>query len=141
MLRRSFTLPVRGGASVTSSTLRRIYSRVSQSSSQSRRLATVSAAATDGSHGTVSKAGDGLHGFKLSKVERFPIFDLTAYQLVHEKTGAQYLHLAKAGDTNKVFSISFRTNPPDDTGVPHILEHTTLCGSEKYVPIPDSYTY
>jgi presequence protease len=135
MFRHSFKLPVRGSACIIPLTLKRIGSRVLPSCGQSRPLATVTTAAKISDHVTISKPGDNLHGFKLSKVQLFPIFDLTAYQLVHEKTGAQYLHLAKAGDTNKVFSISFRTNPPDDTGVPHILEHTTLCGSEKYVRI------
>ena len=41
-------------------------------------------------------------------------------------------------DTNNVFSIGFKTNPPDNTGVPHILEHTTLCGSKRY-PVRDPF--
>jgi Zn-dependent M16 (insulinase) family peptidase len=40
------------------------------------------------------------------------------------------VHIAR-DDSNNVFSIGFKTNPPDATGVPHILEHTTLCGSQK----------
>jgi presequence protease len=82
--------------------------------------------------------GETLHGFTLEKSERFPVFDLTGYLLRHDKTGAEYLHLARDDDPNKVFAISFRTNPPDATGVPHILEHTTLCGSEKY-PVRDPF--
>lgn len=39
-------------------------------------------------------------------------------------------------DDNKVFSIGFRTPPEDETGVPHIIEHTTLCGSDKF-PVKD----
>lgn len=62
-----------------------------------------------------------------------PELELTALHLQHDKTGAEYLHVAR-DDANNVFSIGFKTNPPDDTGVPHILEHTTLCGSEKFVP-------
>lgn len=60
-----------------------------------------------------------------------PELELTALHLQHNKTGGEYLHLAK-DDTNNVFSIGFKTNPPDRTGVPHILEHLTLCGSKQY---------
>lgn len=73
---------------------------------------------------------DRLHGFTLKRSKHFPELELSAIELHHDKTGAQYLHLAR-DDSNNVFSIGFKTNPPDATGVPHILEHTTLCGSEK----------
>lgn len=79
------------------------------------------------------KPGDQLHGFTLKRAKHVPELELTALQFEHEKTGAEYLHIAR-DDKNNVFSIGFKTNPPDATGVPHILEHTTLCGSEKYVP-------
>ena len=75
--------------------------------------------------------GDKLHGFTLHRVKQVPELELTALHLQHDKTGAEYLHIARE-DTNNVFSIGFKTNPPDATGVPHILEHTTLCGSERY---------
>lgn len=74
--------------------------------------------------------GEQLHGFTLKRTKHVPELQLTALHLQHEKTGAEYIHVAR-DDTNNVFSIGFKTNPPDDTGVPHILEHTTLCGSEK----------
>ncbi|KAF2196968.1 hypothetical protein GQ43DRAFT_475860 [Delitschia confertaspora ATCC 74209] len=83
------------------------------------------------------KVGEQLHGFTLKRVQQVPELELTALQLQHDKTGAEYLHIAR-DDSNNVFSIGFKTNPPDDTGVPHILEHTTLCGSEKY-PIRDPF--
>jgi len=76
------------------------------------------------------KPGEKLHGFTLVRSKHVPELELTALHLQHDKTGADYLHVARA-DKNNVFSIGFKTNPPDDTGVPHILEHTTLCGSEK----------
>ena len=78
------------------------------------------------------KAGDKLHGFTLVRSKHVPELELTALQLQHDKTGADYLHIARE-DGNNVFSIGFKTNPPDDTGIPHILEHTTLCGSQKSV--------
>ena len=76
------------------------------------------------------KPGEKLHGFTLVRSKHVPELELTALHLQHDKTGADYLHVARE-DKNNVFSIGFKTNPPDDTGVPHILEHTTLCGSEK----------
>ena len=83
------------------------------------------------------KPGDKLHGFTLVRSKHVPELELTALHLQHDKTGADYLHIARE-DSNNVFSIGFKTNPPDDTGVPHILEHTTLCGSSKY-PIRDPF--
>lgn len=77
------------------------------------------------------KPGEKLHGFTLEGTKHVPEFQLTAFHFHHDKTGAEYLHVAR-DDKNNVFSIAFKTNPPNNTGVPHILEHTTLCGSEKY---------
>ncbi|KAL1895202.1 Mitochondrial presequence protease [Sporothrix stenoceras] len=81
--------------------------------------------------------GEKLHGFTVVRSKHVPELELTALHLQHDKTGAEHLHIAR-DDANNVFSIGFKTNPPDDTGVPHILEHTTLCGSEKY-PIRDPF--
>uniref|UniRef100_A0A8C9TND9 Pitrilysin metalloproteinase 1 n=1 Tax=Scleropages formosus TaxID=113540 RepID=A0A8C9TND9_SCLFO len=66
-------------------------------------------------------------------VQVTPVSDLflTAVKLTHDSTGAQHLHLAR-DDSNNLFSVQFRTTPMDSTGVPHILEHTVLCGSKKY---------
>lgn len=81
--------------------------------------------------------GEQLHGFTLKRCKYVPELQLTALQFEHDKTGADYLHIARE-DSNNVFSISFKTNPPDATGVPHILEHTTLCGSQRY-PVRDPF--
>lgn len=59
------------------------------------------------------------------------------YVLEHKKSGAR-LFLLSNEDDNKVFSIGFRTPPYDSTGVPHILEHSVLCGSEKF-PVKDPF--
>lgn len=74
--------------------------------------------------------GEKLHGFTVREKKHIPELHLTAVRLTHDKTDADYLHVAR-DDKNNVFGIGFKTNPPDATGVPHILEHTTLCGSEK----------
>ncbi|KAI4266339.1 MAG: hypothetical protein L6R38_008812 [Xanthoria sp. 2 TBL-2021] len=83
------------------------------------------------------QVGQQLNGFTLRRQQHVPELQLTAYDLQHDKTGAEYLHIHR-DDKNNVFSIGFKTNPPDDTGVPHILEHTTLCGSQKY-PVRDPF--
>lgn len=57
--------------------------------------------------------------------------------LRHKKSGARIAILSN-NDDNKVFYISFRTPPEDETGVPHIIEHTTLCGSKKF-PVKDPF--
>ncbi|SHI98242.1 insulinase family protein [Parasporobacterium paucivorans] len=57
--------------------------------------------------------------------------------LKHKKTGAK-IFIMKNDDENKVFYIGFRTPPKDDTGLPHILEHSVLCGSRKY-PAKDPF--
>ncbi|KAG0156381.1 hypothetical protein PDIDSM_3559 [Penicillium digitatum] len=83
------------------------------------------------------KVGEKLHGFTIYEKKHVPELHLTAVWLKHDQTEADYMHVAR-DDKNNVFGIGFKTNPPDATGVPHILEHTTLCGSEKF-PIRDPF--
>lgn len=59
------------------------------------------------------------------------------YVMRHKKTGARVFVLEN-DDNNKVFNIAFRTPPSDSTGVPHILEHSVLCGSKRY-PVKDPF--
>jgi Zn-dependent M16 (insulinase) family peptidase len=63
--------------------------------------------------------------------------NLTIEHYEHKVTGAAHYHLA-ADDSQNVFLVALRTVPMDSTGVAHILEHTTLCGSEKY-PVRDPF--
>lgn len=86
------------------------------------------ASVTDLTH--LPQPGSKLHGFTLQRTKHVPELELSALHFQHDRTGADYLHVAR-DDSNNVFSIGFKTNPPDATGVPHILEHVTLCGSEK----------
>ena len=81
------------------------------------------------------------------------IYDLTAYEVIqkedlsdiksqgfllkHKKSGARVL-LMENDDENKVFCIGFRTPPSDSTGVPHIMEHSVLCGSRDF-PVKDPF--
>ena len=72
-------------------------------------------------------------------IERRDIRDLNSvsYLLRHNKTGARVALLSN-DDENKVFYIGFRTPPKDSTGVAHIVEHTVLCGSDKF-PVKDPF--
>lgn len=69
--------------------------------------------------------------FEFLEREELPEIKGYAYRFVHKPTNARLLWLAN-DDTNRSFSISFKTPPQDDTGVFHILEHSVLCGSRKY---------
>ena len=79
-----------------------------------------------------------LHGFNLVGTTDCPEQSATLVEYRHEKTGAPLYYLDRP-DKNMTFAIGFRTVPTDDTGVFHILEHSVLCGSEKY-PIKDPFS-
>ena len=81
--------------------------------------------------------GSSTHGFVVQKREALPEIDGEAFVLKHEKSGARLLYL-KNDDSNKAFSISFKTPPKDDTGVFHILEHSVLNGSRKF-PVKEPF--
>ncbi len=72
-----------------------------------------------------------MHGFDLIREQYAPEINSTARMFRHARTGAELLSLEN-DDENKSFGITFRTPPPDSTGVAHILEHAVLCGSRKY---------
>ncbi|MCQ2009630.1 insulinase family protein [Sporolactobacillus sp. STSJ-5] len=78
-----------------------------------------------------------VHGFRLLHTDTIQDIHSEAYVFEHEKSGARLLFL-KNDDDNKVFSISFRTPPENNTGVFHILEHSVLCGSDKY-PVKEPF--
>ena len=82
-------------------------------------------------------AGEAQHGFKILRVEQITDLRVTAYEMEHEGTGAKVLHL-HCGDRENLYAIGFRTPPADSTGVPHILEHSVLAGSERY-PVKDAF--
>ena len=72
-----------------------------------------------------------FHGFQVTRIRDSAELGGSLVEMTHLKTGARLLWLNN-GDENKVFSVAFRTLPTDNTGVFHILEHSVLCGSEKY---------
>ena len=78
-----------------------------------------------------------LANYDLLDVQNIEALDSTGYLLSHKKTKARVALLLN-DDNNKVFNIAFRTPCSDDTGVPHIMEHSVLCGSEKF-PVKDPF--
>lgn len=108
-----------------------VHARLSALNPAIPRMRTVArSASTVTNIDNLPSVGKSLHGFTVREKKHVPELHLTAVRLTHDKTDADYLHVAR-DDKNNVFGIGFKTNPPDATGVPHILEHTTLCGSEK----------
>lgn len=77
------------------------------------------------------KIGSIIHGFQATDYQTVQEVNSDAWTFEHRKSGAKLIYLAN-DDDNKVFSISFRTPPSDSTGLPHILEHSVLCGSRKF---------
>lgn len=77
------------------------------------------------------KIGDTMHGFTLEQKQFIKELDGEGYLFRHKKSGARLLKVASKDD-NKVFSVAFKTPPPDDTGIPHIMEHSVLNGSESF---------
>ena len=78
-----------------------------------------------------------LNAYQVIREKRVNELNSDAVILEHKKTGAR-IFLLSNNDENKVFCIGFRTPPSDSTGVPHIMEHSVLCGSEKF-PVKDPF--
>jgi hypothetical protein len=76
--------------------------------------------------------------YRLVKVKKVSEINSEVFVYEHVKTGARLLYI-KNDDTNKVFSITFKTPPVDDTGCPHILEHSVLNGSKNF-PAKNTFT-
>ena len=81
--------------------------------------------------------GEDIEGFILERTAELGEMRLRALEFRHAKSGARLLHLA-ADDPEKLFAAAFRTPPPDDSGLPHIIEHSVLCGSRRY-PVKDPF--
>jgi len=76
-------------------------------------------------------------GFELIERRHIATLNLEFQAWRHQPTGARHYHLA-CDDDNNAFMVAFPTLPRDSTGVAHILEHTTLCGSQRY-PVRDPF--
>ena len=77
------------------------------------------------------------HSFELKREKNISGLNIDFEEYMHIETGAQHIHLSANNEEN-VFMVALRTVPEDSTGVAHILEHTALCGSEKY-PVRDPF--
>ena len=81
--------------------------------------------------------GTVINNFRITNVRFIREMDGRLWEMEHVKTGTQLVWLDRA-DENKTFGIAFKTIPMDNTGVFHILEHSVLCGSDKY-PVKDPF--
>ncbi|MEC4175490.1 insulinase family protein [Adlercreutzia sp. R7] len=77
------------------------------------------------------------HGFAWQRTEPLPEIEGRAHLMTHTASGARLMYLEN-DDANKAFSVTFKTPAADDTGVFHILEHSVLCGSEKF-PVKEPF--
>ena len=75
--------------------------------------------------------GDVVEGFEVKEIRPFDMIATDIVLFEHQKTGAKLLYFAN-DDTNRVYDLTFLTQAIDDTGLPHVFEHATLNGSEKY---------
>lgn len=83
------------------------------------------------------KVNEIVHGFLVRSVRFLPELEAQLVEMEHVKSGARLVWLDRK-EENKTFAIAFRTLPEDDTGVFHILEHSVLCGSDKY-PVKEPF--
>ena len=83
------------------------------------------------------EAGERLGGYTVRTVTYLTDIQSWLYELDHAGTGARHLHISNA-DLENTFGVAFKTVPTDATGVAHILEHTVLCGSDRF-PVRDPF--
>ena len=77
------------------------------------------------------EVGDVVYGFEAIELRDFPLIGATIVRFEHQKTGAELYYIAN-DDVNRAFDLTFFTDAIDNTGLPHVFEHATLQGSDKY---------
>ena len=77
------------------------------------------------------QVGDVNNGFEVKEIRPFPMIGAELVLFEHQRTGAKLLWIANE-DTNRLFQLTFPTRPSNDMGLPHVFEHATIFGSEKY---------
>lgn len=77
------------------------------------------------------EAGDVVYGFEALEVRDYDALGARLTWFEHQKTGAKLMYIAN-NDINRAFQLTFQTRAEDDTGVPHVFEHATMCGNEEY---------
>ncbi len=85
----------------------------------------------------LNAVGQTYHDFQVTKAKDIPELQCRLLELTHLPTGAQVMQIAN-DDPENLFCLSFRTLPDSCNGVAHVLEHTVLCGSEKF-PVKDPF--
>ena len=83
------------------------------------------------------EVGQRILDYRIEKIEALNDISAVYYALKHLETGASHIHISSSDEEN-TFSVAFKTVPKDSTGVAHILEHTVLCGSNKF-PVRDPF--
>ncbi|MDJ0818011.1 MAG: insulinase family protein, partial [Desulfobacterales bacterium] len=81
--------------------------------------------------------GQQILDYRIEKIELLKEISAIYYALTHLETGAPHIHISRS-DNENTFSVAFKTVPKDSSGVAHILEHTVLCGSQKF-PVRDPF--
>lgn len=94
-------------------------------------LACLPAALSEGADAALPEVGDVVHGFEVIELKDYPLMDAVIVRFEHHKTGAALYYIAN-DDTNRAFDLTFFTEATDSTGLPHVFEHATTAGSEKY---------
>ncbi|MBQ8953962.1 MAG: insulinase family protein [Clostridia bacterium] len=94
-------------------------------------LMTCFVAAAEQDEPALPGVGEVVYGFEVKEIREFPMIDAEIVRFEHQKTGAELYYIAN-DDTNRVFDLTFFTDAVDQTGLPHVFEHATLGGSEKY---------
>lgn len=121
------SVATRSSSSFLSSSPKPAFLQRSQCSASTIKLGMSTAVASD-----IEKAMDIEHpAYDVIRKDFVQEYGAATTLYRHKKSGAELLSVA-SDDDNKVFGITFRTPPEDSTGVPHILEHSVLCGSRKY---------
>ena len=87
--------------------------------------------------GASPKVGDSLHGFTVRSVDDLPDVQGRMWRMEYARNGADLVWLER-DDDNRTFAIGFKTVPDDDTGIAHIMEHSVLCGSERF-PVKEPF--
>lgn len=87
--------------------------------------------------GKLQEVGQRYGNFTVTRLKEIPEIQSTLIELEHVPTGAQIMQIANDDEEN-LFNLSFRTHPDTSNGVAHILEHTVLCGSQKF-PVRDPF--
>ena len=94
-------------------------------------LSAAGAPAEESAETPLPQAGDVVEGFEVKEIRPFDMIGAQLVLFEHQRTGAKLVYIAN-DDTNRVFDLTFLTDAVDNTGLPHVFEHSTLDGSAKY---------